>query len=135
MKPICRIDVTAFASVLLALLTMFIMIVGDQSRGGTPDLAKVGHPIPMPGVRREDALVVAVLRNGEVFLGSERVAPDELPSKIRECLNRGAERRVYLVVNPLTKYGRVAEALDGVRSAGVEKIAFLADQRKVAPRP
>jgi biopolymer transport protein ExbD len=69
MPRICRIDVTAFAAVMFALVAMFLlpaMMIVDH-RGAGVDLPKVGHPIPMPLALREDAPMVAVLRDGAAF--------------------------------------------------------------------
>jgi hypothetical protein len=41
---------------------------------------------------KEDALVVAVMRDGFIFLGKDRIRPAELSVKIREGLSRGAEK-------------------------------------------
>jgi len=79
----------------------------------------------MRGANREDALVIAVQRDGRIWIDQDRVMLEDLPAKIRERLVGGAERKVYLKVDRAAKYGVVISVLDVVRSAGVENIGFL----------
>lgn len=74
---------------------------------------------------------VTILRDGQVYFGSDRVTPAALQQKIAEHLNeRGVERKVYIVADMRAKWGAVKVVLDGVRSAGVLRVAFLVDQRR-----
>ena len=89
----------------------------------------------MRAANREDALLVAVERNGRIWLDTDQITPEQLPAKIRERLSRGAERRVYIKADARSKYGLVVEVLRSVRSAGIENIAFLVDDRKPSSPP
>src|SRR5215471_13710349 len=67
-RLICRIDVTGFLSIQVALLAVFmapVMIVSDGPRIVT-ELPKAHHAISMPRADREDALIVAVIRDGKI---------------------------------------------------------------------
>jgi biopolymer transport protein ExbD/biopolymer transport protein TolR len=84
----------------------------------------------MAGADREDAMVIAVMRDGAVYFGSDKVQPSQLPSKILDRLrDHTVERRVYIRADARVWSRTVKEVLDGVRSAGVERVAFLVDQR------
>jgi biopolymer transport protein ExbD/biopolymer transport protein TolR len=131
--PICRIDVTAFLSIQLALLFAFMGIVA-----GSPDLPKhavdlpkANHAVEMRGADREDSLVVAIERNGDVFLMGDRVSPDQLPLQIRSAISKGSERKIYIRTDARAKYGRVIEVLKSVQSTGIENIGFMTDDRKL----
>jgi biopolymer transport protein TolR len=132
LRPICYIDMTGFLSIQLVLLFMFMGIATsypDPPRSGSADLPKVDHPLLMRAANREDALVVAIQRTGDVWLGYERLPPERLPDAIREGLRHGAERKVYIRADAHAKYGRVTDVLAAVRASGVEKVGFLVDQR------
>ena len=45
--------------------------------------------------------------------------------------DRDVERKVYVVADMRAQWSNVEMVLDGVRSAGIDKVAFLADQRRV----
>ena len=85
----------------------------------------------MSGADREDAMVIAVMRDGVVYFGSDRISPRQLPSKILDRLrDHTVEPRVYIRADRRVFYFNVKEALDGLRSAGIERVAFLVDQRR-----
>jgi biopolymer transport protein TolR len=130
---ICRIDVTAFAAVMFALVAMFLApaAVVDVQTWKPVDYAKVSHPIAMQAALREDSLEVAVTRDGKVYMGRDQITLDQLPTAIRDGVNRGAERKVYIRADGRARYGVVTQVMESARSAGIENIAFLVDQRKV----
>lgn len=72
LKRICKIDVTAFASVMvyLVVLMMFVLMFmpGRPPHGVSVDLPKVWHPVEMPHANRDDALMIAIFRDGKFFL-------------------------------------------------------------------
>lgn len=123
----------AMAGVAFTLLTTW-MIVPTPHHGLSADLVKVGHPSPMPRANREDAIIVAIMRDGKVFFRTDYLSPDELPAKIRQALRQGSEKNVYIRADARAKYGTVKEALDGIRDAGIENVSFLADQKRT-PAP
>ena len=84
----------------------------------------------MPGALRDDATVVAIKRDGKVFLGHDEVLLDNLPAKIRASVSRGGEHKVYINVDRLAKYKNVGEVVVAVRSADVENIGFLVSEAK-----
>jgi biopolymer transport protein TolR len=130
---ICNIDVTAFASVMLVFVWMFmgpVVTEVDRHRGASVDLPLVGDPISMRAADREDAMVVGITRDGKVFFRTDPVTVEWLPGRIREGVSQGAERKVYIKADRRAKYGWVAEVLDSVRSAGIEKIGLIVVQRR-----
>lgn len=132
---ICRIDVSAFAGIMFALVAMFVLpatVVIDLPRDAahiSVDLAKVSNPTDMSGADREDALVVAITRDGQVWFATDHIAPENLPAAIRERVSRGAERRVYIKADMRARYGSVRQILARVRMAGIDKVAFIVDRR------
>ena len=84
----------------------------------------------MPGALKEDALLVAVQRDGGIFLGTEQVILPRLSTEIRERVSRGAENKVYIRADARGRYGRVLEVLNAVRYAGVENIGFIVEERR-----
>lgn len=83
----------------------------------------------MPGALREDAMKVTITRDGKVYFGSDQVNITNLPVKIQDRLkDREVERRVYVVADMRARWGAVKQVLDAIRSAGIIRVAFLADQ-------
>lgn len=136
---ICGAVWTPFVHVAVVLSAVFLLgslTIPRTHHGVGPDPPRVGHPISMPHANREDAIRVAITRDDKVFFGNELVRPNELPARIRESVNRGSERRVYILADRRARYSWVAEVLDNVRTAGIEKVGFLVEQRlPPAPNP
>jgi len=122
---------SVMAMVVFAMLLVF-MTVPTHHYGVSADLPKVSHPISMSGALREDVMQVTILRDGKVYFGNEQIVPYSVVEKIQARLkDRDVERKVYISADARARYGTVKIVLDGVRSAGVLRVAFLADQRKV----
>jgi biopolymer transport protein ExbD/biopolymer transport protein TolR len=100
---------------------------------GSVALARVDHPVSMPGADREDAMVVNVTRDGKVYFSVEQVNPENLSQKIENRLkDHSVERKVYVKADLRARWGTVKQVLDSVRAAGLMRVAFLVDQRRSA---
>jgi biopolymer transport protein ExbD/biopolymer transport protein TolR len=124
------INVTPMVDVMLVLLIIFMVITPMLQKGVSVDLAKTNNPVQMPDADKEDALLVAVTRDGKVFFGSDQIAPDQLTNKIKDKLAARTDKRVFVRADARAKYGTVTEVEDNVRSAGVDQLGLLTEQRK-----
>jgi len=132
------INVTPMVDVMLVLLIIFMVITPMLQHGVSVDLAKTDNPVQMPDAEREDALVVAITKDGKVFFGADQIEPDQLTSKVKDRLATRADKKVYIKADARTRYGNVVEVVDNVRSAGVDELGLLTEQRRsgsFAPLP
>jgi biopolymer transport protein ExbD/biopolymer transport protein TolR len=132
------INVTPMVDVMLVLLIIFMVITPMLQKGVSVDMAKVNSPNPMPDADKEDALLVAVQRDGTVFFGTDKIAVDELTQKVKDRLANRTDKRVFLKADQRAKFGSVVEVVDNVRAAGVDQLGLLTDQKKagaLAPPP
>jgi biopolymer transport protein ExbD/biopolymer transport protein TolR len=104
-------------------------------KGVSVDLAKTNNPVQMPDADKEDALLVAVTRDGKVFFGSDQISPDQLTNKVKDKLANRVDKRVFVRADARTKYGNVVEVVDNVRAAGVDQLGLLTEQRKSGAPP
>jgi biopolymer transport protein TolR len=128
---ICHIDVTAFLAIMIAVLYLFMLPPASYRdlRPVAVDLPKVKHPDLMGAANREDALIVAVMRDGKVFFRADPVVIEELPARVHQAVVRGAENKVYIRADARAKLASVKDVLDALQASGVENIAFLTEQR------
>ena len=124
------INVTPMVDVMLVLLIIFMVITPMLQKGVSVDLAKTNNPVQMPDADKDDALLVAITRDGKVFFGNDPVAPDDLTGKIKDRLANRVDKRVFIRADARVKYGTVVQVVDNVRSAGVEQLGLLTDQRQ-----
>ncbi len=124
------INVTPMVDVMLVLLIIFMVITPMLQKGVSVDLAKVNSPNPMPDADKEDALLVAVQRDGKVFFGTEVIDVNQLTDKVKDRLANRTDKRVFLKADARAKFGAVVEVVDNVRAAGVDQLGLLTDQKK-----
>jgi biopolymer transport protein ExbD/biopolymer transport protein TolR len=127
------INVTPMVDVMLVLLIIFMVITPMLQKGISVDMAKVNNPTPMQDADKEDALLVSVMRNGDVFFGSDKIAVDSLTGKVKDRLANRTDKRVYVKADARAHFGNVVQVVDGVRAAGVDDLGLLTDQRKSTP--
>ena len=130
MQENSNINVTPMVDVMLVLLIIFMVITPMLQHGKTVDLAKTNNPVQMPDADKEDALLVAVTRDGGIFFGTEKISADQLTNKIKDKLANRTDKRVFVKADARAKYGDVADVVDNVRSAGVDELGLLTEQRK-----
>jgi len=132
------INVTPMVDVMLVLLIIFMVVTPMLQHGVSVDMAQVNNPEQMPDADKEDALLVAVMRDGSVFFGTDKIAPADLTQKIKDRLASRTDKRVFLKADARAKFGSVVEVVDNVRAAGVDQLGLLTDQKKagaLAPPP
>src|SRR5204862_4218487 len=130
-----NINVTPMVDVMLVLLIIFMVITPMLQKGVTVDLAKVNNPQQMPDADKEDALIVAIMRNGDVFFGNDRIGPDQLTDKIKDRIVNRVNKTVYVRADARAKYKAVVDVVDNVRAAGVDDLGLLTDQKKQTGAP
>ena len=117
-----------FAMVILLIIVMTVEGITPHHFSFPADLAKAKHVVAMPDARREDAIRIAVTRDGAIYFGHSEVRVTDLADKIRERVRGGSERRAYLTVDQRAKYWDVENVLDGIRGSGVWRIGLLVEQ-------
>jgi biopolymer transport protein ExbD/biopolymer transport protein TolR len=129
-KVNANINVTPMVDVMLVLLIIFMVITPMLQNKVQVDMAKVDNPTAMPDADKEDAIVVAITRDGQVYLGQNKVAVSELGVQVREKLADKPGKTIYVRADARAQYRAVEDAIDGVRSAGVEDVGLLTQKRE-----
>jgi biopolymer transport protein TolR len=127
------INVTPMVDVMLVLLIIFMVVTPMLQHGVSVDMAKVNNPEQMPDADKEDALLVTVTRDGQVYFGTDQISIDSLTNKVKDRLANKQDKRVYVKADMRARFGFVVQVVDGVRAAGVDDLGLLTDQRKTAP--
>jgi biopolymer transport protein ExbD/biopolymer transport protein TolR len=75
------------------------------------------------------------MRDGGVFFGNDKIAPDQLTNKIKDRIVNRVDKRVYVRADARAKYKSVVDVVDNVRAAGVDDLGLLTDQKKENNKP
>ncbi len=125
-----NINVTPMVDVMLVLLIIFMVITPMLQNKVQVDMAKVSNPVAMPDADKEDAIVVAITRDGTVFLGQNKIALTELGGLVRAKLADTPGKTIYVRADARAQYRAVEDAIDDVRSAGVDEVGLLTQKRE-----
>ena len=125
-----NINVTPMVDVMLVLLIIFMVITPMLQQKVAVDMARVENPTSMPDADKEDAIVVAITRDGGVFLGQDKVATSELGVKVRDKLADTPGKTIYIRADARAQYRAVEDAIDAVRTAGVDEVGLLTQKRE-----
>jgi biopolymer transport protein ExbD/biopolymer transport protein TolR len=83
----------------------------------------------MENANKEDAVTVAVTRDGHTYLGADPVNPDDLGAKVALKLENKTDKQVFLRADIRANYGKVMNAVDQIRTAGVSELGLLTEKR------
>ena len=90
------INVTPMVDVMLVLLIIFMVITPMLQKGVSVDMAKATNTRDMQDADKEDAVVLAVTRDGKIYLGSDPIAPDQITTTVKDRLANKLDKTVYV---------------------------------------
>ncbi|MDE0126991.1 MAG: biopolymer transporter ExbD [Bryobacterales bacterium] len=131
MGAINEINVTPMVDVMLVLLIIFMVITPMLSKGVSVDLVQTRNPVAMDEADAEDALVVAVTRDGQIFLGREKLDQvSDLSQEVSDRVSNRLDKTVYIKCDARSRYERVVEVVNAVRTSGVDQVGLLTEKEE-----
>lgn len=125
------INVTPMVDVMLVLLIIFMVVTPMLNNKVNVQLPVVTAATIMDNANKEDAINVAVTRDGHYFVGGDRVDLDQLGQKVAALeakkTDPGADKSVYFRADTRSNYGNVMDAIDALRTGGVSQLNLLTD--------
>ena len=121
-------NVIPMADIMLVLLIIFMVITPMLQKGLPVNMAKAENAEKMPAADKDDAIIVAVTRDGHLFLGNREIQLTEISGEIKDQLSNRLDKTVYVRADARAKYSNVVKAVDEVRSAGVENLGLLTEK-------
>jgi biopolymer transport protein TolR len=126
-RAMADINMTPFIDVMLVLLIIFMV--------AAPLLA-TGVPIDLPQTKAaalnidKKPISVAIDPKGEIFVNDEMVPADKLADKLKEVAKDGPDERIYVRGANDVSYGKVAEIMSIITSAGFKRVALVTEPAK-----
>jgi len=130
-------NVIPMADIMLVLLIIFMVITPMLQKTTPVDLAMTNNAREMKEADKDDAIVVAVTRDGSIFLNNTKTAKEEITNSVKDKLTNRLDKTVYVKSDARAKYGDVVAVVDEIRSAGVDQLGLLTEksQGKTPPPP
>jgi biopolymer transport protein ExbD len=125
----CKMDAFPILGLALVLLIIFMIVPAVTAHHGwSLDLPRSQYASPMPRAVREDAQIVDIARDGQVYYRNVRIIVDELPDQIRQSVRHGADRKIYIRADTRARYIDVKKIFSEIGKAGIQNVCFLAEQ-------
>jgi biopolymer transport protein ExbD len=123
------INVTPMADVMLVMLIIFMVVTPMLQKGAPVELPKTKNPLDMSDADKDDAIRVGIARDGKFYLGTERIAVEDLSQKVTDLLSsREGDKTVYVKADQRASYGDVVKVVDAIRTAGVDRVGLLSEK-------
>jgi len=124
------INVTPMADIMLVLLIIFMITTPLLQTGVTVNLPRAKNPLDAPEADSKDAIVVALTREGRIYLQKTPISEDELIKYVTDRLTGEINKTMFLKADQSVSYGRVVQIVNQCRKAGVERIGLMAEKEK-----
>jgi len=121
-------NVIPMADIMLVLLIIFMVVTPMLQKGVSVDMAKADNAQDMRDADKDDAIIIAVTRDGKLFLGSSQIQLSEITGKVKDLIANRLDKTVFVRSDSRAKYGDVVKAVDEVRSAGVDHLGLLTEK-------
>ena len=124
-KPMSEINVTPMVDVMLVLLIVFMVAA---------PLMTVGVAIDLPETQAQQLnteqkpITVSVTPDGQVFIGDQPVALEQLAATVAAQAVNGTEDRIYVRGDTTANYGSVMKVMGVLSAAGYSRIGLITDQ-------
>src|SRR5271168_5188391 len=131
-------NVIPMADIMLVLLIIFMVVTPMLQKGVSVDMANVNNPRDMKDADKDDAIIVAVTRDGKLFLGNTAINKEDITGQIKDRISARIDKTVYVKSDARAKYGDVVAVVDEIRSAGVDQLGLLTEKNqkgREAPPP
>jgi biopolymer transport protein TolR len=118
------INMTPFIDVMLVLLIIFMVAAPLLTTGVSVDL-----PQTSASALNIDKKPIAVSLNeqGQLYIMDQQIGDADLVPKLQAASQNDAEQRIYLRASKVVPYGRVAQIMAAVTSAGFRKVALVTE--------
>jgi biopolymer transport protein ExbD len=128
-------NVIPMADIMLVLLIIFMVVTPMLQKTHQVDMASVTDPRDMKDADKDDAIVVAVTRDGTLYLGNSKIKKEEITGQIKDQIANKLDKTVYVKSDARAKYGDVVAVVDEIRSAGVDQLGLLTEKTKALGGP
>jgi biopolymer transport protein TolR len=125
-EPLTEINMTPFVDIVLVILIIFLLTATVMMpRTFAIALPKAAHANKLKGI----PIIISIDREGRIAINGVRLAKDHDFDKVFLAQKRGQEPEAIIAADAESRYGRLVEVIDHLRSLKVQRIGIEVDQK------
>jgi biopolymer transport protein TolR len=120
------------ADIMLVLLIIFMITTPLLQTGISVNLPKAKNPLEAPEVESKDAVVVALDRQGRIYMGKNPISETALLDSLTKKFSGSGEinKIMYLKADQAVLYGTVVSIVNKCRQTGVDRIGLMTEKER-----